>query len=137
LWVARHLFKGNLSYFGYGGTGRQVRDILHVRDLYNLLNIQLNNISHYSSQTFNIGGGQYGSISLVELTELCREITGKRIPVHAVPDKRPGDIPWYISDCTKVRSIDAWEPCHSIRDIVQEVSEWISANEKILRPILT
>ena len=137
LWVARHLFQGSLSYFGYGGTGRQVRDILHVRDLYNLLNIQLNNLSHYSSEIFNVGGGQYGSISLVELTELCREITGKRILIDAIPDERPGDIPWYISDCTKVRSIAAWEPSHTIRDIVQEVSEWISANEKILRPILT
>ncbi len=30
LWVARHYFGGELSYIGYGGTGKQVRDLLHV-----------------------------------------------------------------------------------------------------------
>ena len=28
--AARHLFGGGLSYMGFGGTGAQVRDILHV-----------------------------------------------------------------------------------------------------------
>lgn len=32
-WVARHVFGGPLSYIGYGGSGKQVRDILHIEDL--------------------------------------------------------------------------------------------------------
>jgi len=34
LWVARHYFGRPLSYTGFGGQGKQVRDILHVRDLF-------------------------------------------------------------------------------------------------------
>jgi CDP-paratose 2-epimerase len=36
LWMARHLYGGPLSYTGFGGHGRQVRDLLHVDDLYDL-----------------------------------------------------------------------------------------------------
>ena len=37
LWAARHLFGGALSYNGFGGAGLQVRDVLHVEDLYRLI----------------------------------------------------------------------------------------------------
>src|SRR5712675_1234223 len=32
LWVAKHFFRGHLAYVGHGGTGKQVRDLLHVQD---------------------------------------------------------------------------------------------------------
>ena len=37
LWVARHVFRGEVAYFGYGGSGKQLRDVLHVADLFDLL----------------------------------------------------------------------------------------------------
>ncbi|MEE8479906.1 MAG: NAD-dependent epimerase/dehydratase family protein [Desulfobacterales bacterium] len=137
LWVAQHIFNGSLSYFGYGGTGKQVRDILHIRDLYELLLIQLNNISQYSGETYNVGGGKKSNVSLSELTHLCQEISGNRIPIKNVSESRPGDIPWYISDCNKIQSFSGWKPCFTITGIVQEIAEWIRDNKKILRPILT
>ena len=30
LWVARHIFGGKLSYIGYEGKGKQVRDFIHI-----------------------------------------------------------------------------------------------------------
>ena len=42
LWAARHLYGGTLSYNGFGGLGHQVRDVLHVDDLYDLIALQLN-----------------------------------------------------------------------------------------------
>ena len=41
LWVARHYFGGRCRYTGFGGQGKQVRDILHVQDLFDLLLLQL------------------------------------------------------------------------------------------------
>ncbi len=41
LWMARHYFGGELSYFGYGGTGKQVRDFLHITDLFELADTQI------------------------------------------------------------------------------------------------
>ena len=37
LWVAAHYFEKSLSYIGYNGTGKQVRDLLHIDDLLSLI----------------------------------------------------------------------------------------------------
>ena len=41
LWVAHHYFDRPLRYTGFGGQGKQVRDILHVRDFFDLLSFSL------------------------------------------------------------------------------------------------
>ena len=41
LWVARHVFGRPLSYIGFGGLGKQVRDVLHVEDLFDLILLQI------------------------------------------------------------------------------------------------
>ena len=33
LWMAKHFWNQSLKYIGYGGLGKQVRDILHINDL--------------------------------------------------------------------------------------------------------
>jgi CDP-paratose 2-epimerase len=40
LWVMAHMFDRPLSYIGYGGKGKQVRDVLHVDDLCRLIEMQ-------------------------------------------------------------------------------------------------
>ena len=40
-WLLSHRFGRPLSYIGYGGTGKQVRDLLHVADLADLVEEQL------------------------------------------------------------------------------------------------
>src|SRR5674476_1350407 len=58
LWMARHLFGGQLGYMGFGGDGLQVRDVLHVDDLYDLLIKQLAGLDAKSAPAFyNVGGG--------------------------------------------------------------------------------
>jgi len=41
VWVAHHLFGRPLRYTGFGGTGKQVRDLLGPEDLYTLVRRQL------------------------------------------------------------------------------------------------
>ena len=81
LWAARHLYGGSLSYIGFGGEGHQVRDVLHVADLYDLIRRQVADIDRQSGAVHNVGGGRMHSVSLAELTALCRERAG-----HALPD---------------------------------------------------
>lgn len=69
LWVARHFWKNKLCYLGYGGEGKQVRDILHIHDLFRLIDIQVHNISQYNGQVFYVGGGNDCSVSLKEFTD--------------------------------------------------------------------
>ena len=75
LWVAAHYFRRPLSYIGFGGQGKQVRDVLHIDDLCELVIDQVLHPDRYQGRVFNAGGGASFAVSLRELT-LCREITG-------------------------------------------------------------
>ena len=135
-WIAKHLWGDKLAYIGYGGKGVQVRDILHINDLYNLLCIQIDHLNEINECIFNVGGGQDLSISLVELTKLCQDITGKTIPITPVLETRKADIPFYVSDFRKVQEMTGWKPIFGIRKILEEIYSWLLKYEAELRPTL-
>jgi CDP-paratose 2-epimerase len=137
LWLARHILGGALSYIGFGGRGKQVRDILDVDDLCALLRLQLDRLPEISGEVFNIGGGAENSLSLAELTALCRELTGREIALGVSLVERPGDVRVYVSDCAKAEETLRWRPSKNCRTIVAEVAEWISSHRSLLGPILT
>jgi CDP-paratose 2-epimerase len=136
LWVAKHHYKQPLSYIGYGGNGKQVRDLLHVHDLYRLLEIQLTDIGRHSGEIYNVGGGLKTSISLSELTSLCQKYTGNIVPINVVPEDRVGDIRIYITDNTKVTERTGWKPEITVDQVIKEISDWINEYSAQLRPIL-
>ena len=98
LWAARHLYGGALAYSGFGGAGHQVRDVLHVADLHDLICRQIDAFDRHCGRTYNIGGGTAISVSLAELTALCAARTGNRLPLGSEPATRPADIPYYVTD---------------------------------------
>jgi CDP-paratose 2-epimerase len=134
LWVARHLWGGELSYIGYGGNGKQVRDILHVNDLYALLRILMGRMEDLTGSVFNVGGGHDLSISLFELTRVCRQITGREIPVGSSPVTRTGDVCYYVSDNRKIQDTTGWLPENSVEAIVSHIHLWLLENEALVRP---
>lgn len=136
LWVARHFWRQGLGYIGFGGTGKQVRDVLHVDDLYDLLELQLANLASHNGQTYNVGGGLAGSVSLQELTALCQEITGHTVPIRAEAETRPADIALYLTNNARVTAATGWAPRRPVRQLVQDVYEWLQAHEADLRPTL-
>jgi CDP-paratose 2-epimerase len=136
LWVARHYFKKPLSYIGYGGEGKQVRDFIHIDDLYNAIKLQLENFDDYNAGTFNIGGGLENSVSLQELTALCEKATGNKVEIASVSEDRPADLRFFITDSTKFleKSGLAWQK--DAEQTVRDIYEWIRDNESDLKPIL-
>jgi CDP-paratose 2-epimerase len=104
LWVMAHHFKRKLSYIGYGGTGKQVRDMLHVHDLADLLVQQVRHFDQWDGWFGNVAGGLENSASLQELTALCQEITGNTIQIASVTENRPSDLRIFIADCSKLRA---------------------------------
>ncbi len=136
LWAARHFWKNKLGYFGYGGEGKQVRDILHINDLFSLLDQQIHQIDTFNGHLFNVGGGKETSVSLCELTAICENISGNRIHFDKVVENRVADLRIYITDNQKITNFANWKPTMSVQTIMQEIFEWIEANEKILQPIL-
>lgn len=136
LWLAKHFWNQQLSYIGYGGKGKQVRDMLHTADLFRLIDWQMHHLEEINGEIFNVGGGREISVSLQELTMLSREVTGQTIPIHEVPENRTADIRIYITDNTKVTEKTGWKPEIGPRQIIQEIYEWMKENEAQLASIL-
>jgi CDP-paratose 2-epimerase len=136
LWIAKHFYEQPLAYIGYGGLGKQTRDMLHVQDLFRLVDYQLHHFDQVNGQTLNVGGGVEVSASLQELTEICQEITGKRIEIKAVPENRAADIRLYITDNSKVTALTGWKPQIGMRQIVSDIHDWLSANADTLAYVL-
>lgn len=137
LWMAKHFWKKNLSYVGYGGSGKQVRDMIHVKDLFHLIDMQIHQIEKFNGQIFNIGGGRNISTSLQELTAVCERITGNKISIQPVAETRKADIKLYITDNKKISTLTGWSPQITVDQIMQDIFEWISNNEQQLKPILS
>lgn len=136
LWMAKHIFNQKLSYIGYGGTGKQVRDFLHVDDLFDLIDIQINNMDSFNANTYNIGGGLKNTVSLLELTNLCKTISGNTIEINSIKETRTNDIPIYISDCSKIEKQTGWTPKRNAQTTMSEIYDWIIHNKEILENIL-
>lgn len=131
-WMLSHHRGQNLKYIGYGGLGKQVRDLLHVDDLTELVERQLSDPAHWAGATFNVGGGRAGSLSLLETTDLCAQITGRSVAVTSAGETRPGDVRIYLSDCAALYAHTDWRPTRTPETILADISAWIAANEALV-----
>jgi len=136
LWVARHAFERPLQYIGFGGAGKQVRDLLHIDDLYTLLCQQIQQPETWDGRVYNVGGGTEISVSLKELTELVRDTTKREIPIEPVPQTNPLDVRIFITDSQRVQNEFSWKPKHQPQAIVEDVYSWIRKYQSELEPIL-
>jgi CDP-paratose 2-epimerase len=127
-WLLSHRFGLPLSYIGFGGGGKQVRDLLHVLDAVDLVEAQLLDPAAWDGALANAGGGRECSLSLLETTELCRKLTGAEIEIGAVEETRQGDVPVYISDCGRLFERSDWRPRRSAEEILTDISTWIESD---------
>ncbi len=133
LWIAKHFFKKNLSYIGFGGHGNQVRDVLHINDVCDIIYLQIRKLKKINNQTFNIGGSLKSYISLKNLTKKCENITNNKIKIKKIPKTSIYDIPYYITDNKKIQRIYKWQPKKSIDLILNDIFKWLNNNKKLKR----
>jgi len=133
LWMATHYFGGELRYLGWGGTGKQVRDLLHIDDLARLVDHQADHLDERSGDIFNVGGGTAISLSLLETTALCEEITGRHIAISTVPETHQADLKLYITDNAAVTAATGWQPQISARDTLISLFDWLQTSESLVR----
>ena len=129
-WMLAHHFRNPLTYIGFGGHGKQVRDLLHVEDLVDLVERQLLDPGAWDGRTVNVGGGRECSLSLRETTAICQRLTGKEVPISPVQETRQGDVPIYLSDCSKLFGLDEWRPRRSAEQVLADIHAWIAADEE-------
>ncbi len=136
MWTANHYFKRPLQYTGFGGQGKQVRDLLHIGDLCDFVLNTVDNQELYGGNIFNCGGGPANSVSLAELTRICQTVTGNRVSIAGSSETSPVDVPLYISDCARLHAKVGWKPTRSVQAIVADTFEWIRTNESTLKNVL-
>jgi len=110
------------------GDGKQVRDVLYVKDLVNAFDAFLS--SNLRHGVFNIGGGPENTLSLLELLEFLERLTGKK-PKISFSSWRPADQRVYISDISKAAKLIGWKPQVSPEEGVKKLVEWVSKNSKL------
>ncbi|MCX5696477.1 MAG: NAD-dependent epimerase/dehydratase family protein [Candidatus Omnitrophica bacterium] len=110
------------KYTIYGYKGKQVRDNIHSYDL-------VNAFYHFfqaprTAEVYNMGGGRFANISVLEAIELVQEISGKKMDYEYAQDNRIGDHIWWISDVSKFKAhYPQWVHKYSIQDTVKEIFE--------------
>ena len=135
-WVLSHVLGRELTYIGYGGRGKQVRDLLHIDDLVELVSLQLREPAAWAGVTVNVGGGRECSLSLLETTALCQELAGREVPVLDSAAARPGDVRIYLSDCERLFGLTDWRPRRGARQVLEDIHQWIVKNEDAVRAAL-
>jgi CDP-paratose 2-epimerase len=121
-WIHSWRAKHPLKYIGFSGTGQQVRDCLHARDLVPLVGRQLEHPDTQKPRIVNVGGGLGQSASLRELSAWCERRFGPA-PVGAETATRPFDVPWLVLDSSLVRRVWNWTPRTSLESIWTEIAE--------------
>jgi CDP-paratose 2-epimerase len=135
-WVAAHCLNRGLKYIGFGGSGKQVRDFLHIDDFCDLVLDQIANMDVYAGRHWNVGGGVSNSLSLREATTLCQEVTGHTVEVIATDENRPVDLILYVTDHRAVSAIRGWRPQRDARRTVSDIAEWIDSHRAELSEVV-
>jgi CDP-paratose 2-epimerase len=120
-WIHAHARKRPLRYIGFDGSGRQVRDALHPRDLASLLDLQMRSTRSGGRRTYCVGGGPGNAISLAALNDWCDTRFGRHVPQKDL-SPRPYDVPWVVMDKTDAESEFAWKPQSTLEMIFEEIA---------------
>ncbi len=99
--------------------GTCIRDYIHIVDLAraHVLALKLE-----ASDVFNLGTGN--GFSVKDVIDVCRDVTGKDIPVEHAP-RRGGDPPRLVAAADKAHDVLGWTPQYgSLKDIVESAWAW-------------
>ena len=100
--------------------GTCIRDYIHILDL-----AQAHEKALYAPKSghYNLGTGS--GLSVMQILEAARKVTGHPIPAEVVP-RRPGDPPRLIADSTRARQELGWKPqFENAEAIIASVWKWL------------
>ena len=126
-WIHSYKEKNPLKYIGFNGTGHQVRDALHPRDLVPLLSRQLMEPNWDAPKIINVGGCIENSMSLKELSKWCEDRFGQN-EVLSSKEERPMDAPWIVMNSTTAQNAWNWSVKTKIEQILEEIAKHAEKN---------
>jgi CDP-paratose 2-epimerase len=111
----------NEPYTIFGYKGKQVRDNIHADDV-------INAFWHFfksppsRNEVYNLGGGRYSNISILEAVASCEKLTGRPMHINVEDKARIGDHQWWITDTRKFQNhYPQWQYSYTISDIIEEI----------------
>jgi CDP-paratose 2-epimerase len=119
-WIHAYRRRRPLAYIGFGGSGCQVRDCLHPRDLVSLLLGQIGAAGKQGG-VVNVGGGHDHAMSLAQLSAWCARRFGPH-DIGREPVDRPYDVPWLVLDSSRAGQVWGWRPATPLADILDEIA---------------
>lgn len=114
----------NCDPFTISGNGKQVRDILHAKDMIQLYFTALSNVDKVCGQAYNIGGTMEQSLSLLELFDILNDILGIKMEYIQLPP-RQSDQKVFVADISKIKNKIGWYPQITAREGVTEMVDWV------------
>lgn len=109
-------------YTIYGYKGKQVRDNIHSDDLARAFHAFYKNPR--PGEVYNIGGGRYSNISVLEAFAIAERVTGKKADYSVSDENRIGDHIWYVSDIGKfMRHYPEFSIRHGAEEIIRQIAE--------------
>ena len=112
------------------GDGKQIRDVLDVKDLARAYEAAIEHRDVANGQAFNIGGGPENTMSLLELLTYLEQELEMKIPLNW--DKwRPGDQPVFVCDLSKAKERLGWAPEISAQEGVRNLIGWVRDNKEL------
>lgn len=113
------------------GDGKQVRDMLHVRDLIAAYDAAVKIRKKIAGGVYNVGGGPQHTLSIwAECGPMLEKALGRKIPVKR-DAVRPGDQKVYISDIRKAKKELGWAPKTGVEQGACELVDWVQAHRSL------
>ncbi|MEM8613523.1 MAG: NAD-dependent epimerase/dehydratase family protein [Cyanobacteria bacterium P01_H01_bin.105] len=118
------------------GDGYQVRDMLYIDDLNELLTRQWQKMDSIGGNTYVIGGGLQNSLSVIEAIKLVdQKIPGKNLKVTYKP-RRLSDHQYFIADTNKAGIDLLWKPNTAIQTGLAKTVNWIQKEHQSLMRLI-
>jgi CDP-paratose 2-epimerase len=126
-WVAHFLIRAlNDQEITLYGDGRQVRDILHVRDAVEAYVQAWERIEAVSGRAFNLGGGPGNAVSLRQLIAHMETLIGRHVAL-GYEDWRAGDQRYFVADASAAREALGLGAPIAWREGVAELASWLQS----------
>lgn len=121
-------------YVVHGFEGKQVRDVLHVRDaaqaFWNFLE------APSRAKVYNLGGSRHADCSLLEAAQFLEEMGGGRVGFQFEEDPSPGALMWRVSDVRHFQRVYAqWQPRYTVKDLLSEIVAGLQPGSVAASPV--
>ena len=129
-WMLAHHFRRPLSYIGFGGGGKQVRDLLHVEDLVDLVEASCSTPRPGTGVRSTSAAAASAASRCLRRPSICRRAERPRGPDRADrgdPRRRRAGLPLRLRQAVRA---DEWRPRRGAGQMLADIHEWVAARRR-------